>query len=312
MASPPGPWHNGGMTDTMQVFDRAAKRRQRRRAAGLAGDYDFLRAAVAERLLDRLDDIRRSFPLALVQGCDGDWLRARLGGHGGIETLVSLDAVPGASPLHVVGDEEFLPFAAGRFDLVIALLNLHWVNDLPGALIQIRRALKPDGLFLGAMLGGATLGELRQAWLTAEAEIEGGASPRVSPMAETLDGAGLLQRAGFALPVADSELLTVTYGDPFRLMQDLRGMGETNAALGRRRGFTRRATLMRMAELYRRQHAGPDGRIPASFEVITLTGWSPHESQQKPLRPGAAAHRLAAALDTVEFPLGDKAGPGRG
>ncbi|MFC3674431.1 methyltransferase domain-containing protein [Ferrovibrio xuzhouensis] len=299
------------MTDTMLVFDRAAKRRQRRRAAAMPGDHDFLRDAVAERLLDRLDDIKRSFPTALVQGCDSAWLRPRLGARGGIETLVSLDAVSSAAPLHVVGDEEFLPFAAGRFDLVIALLNLHWVNDLPGALIQIRRALKPDGLFLGALLGGATLNELRQAWLAAEAEIEGGASPRISPMADTLDGAGLLQRAGFALPVADSETITVTYGDPFRLMQDLRGMGETNAAIGRRRGFTRRATLLRMAELYRQQQAGPDGRIPASFEVITLTGWSPHESQQKPLRPGAAKQRLAAALDTVEFPAGDKAGPHR-
>src|SRR3546814_138502 len=161
------------------------------------------------------------------------------------------------------------------------------------------------------MLGGGTLNELRQAWLAAESEIEGGASPRISPMADTLDGAGLLQRAGFALPVADSETITVTYGDPFRLMQDLRGMGETNAAIGRRRGFTRRATLLRMAELYRQQQAGADGRIPASFEVITLTGWSPHESQQKPLRPGAATQRLADALDTVEFPAGDKAGPQR-
>jgi len=299
------------MTDNaMLVFDRAAKRRQRRRAARMGGDHDFLRDAVAERLLDRLDDIKRSFPAALVQGCDGNWLRERLQGRGGIETLVSLDSVPSAAPLHVVGDEEFLPFAAGRFDLVIALLNLHWVNDLPGALIQIRRTLKPDGLFLGAMLGGATLNELRQAWLAAESEIEGGVSPRISPMADTLDGAGLLQRAGFALPVADSETITVTYGDPFRLMQDLRGMGETNAAIGRRRGFTRRATLLRMADLYRQQQAGADGRIPASFEVITLTGWSPHESQQKPLRPGSAAHRLAAALDTVEFPLGDRTGPG--
>ncbi|WP_370156098.1 methyltransferase domain-containing protein [Ferrovibrio sp.] len=299
------------MTDTMQVFDRAAKRRQRRRAAALAGDHDFLRAAVADRLLDRLDDIKRRFPLTLVQGCDGAWLQPHLAGRGGIETLVSLDPVASAAPLHVVGDEEFLPFAAGQFDLVIALMNLHWINDLPGALIQIRRALKPDGLFLGAMLGGQTLTELRQAWLAAESEIEGGVSPRVSPMAETLDGAALLQRAGFALPVADSEMLTVTYGDPFRLMQDLRGMGETNAAAGRRRGFTRRATLLRMAELYRQRHAGEDGRIPASFEVITLTGWSPHESQQKPLRPGSAAHSLAAALDTVEYPLGDRTGPRR-
>ena len=287
----------------MQVFDRAAKRRQRQRAAALAGDYDFLRAAVAERLLDRLDDIRRDFPLALVQGCDAAWLQRHLGGRGHVERLVSMDAVGGAG-LHAVGDEEFLPFAEGRFDLVIALLNLHWVNDLPGALIQIRRVLKPDGLFLGALLGGSTLSELRQCWLAAEAEIEGGASPRISPMAETLDGAALLQRAGFALPVADSEIIPVTYGDAFSLMRDLRGMGETNAVLGRRKSFTRRATLLRMAELYQQRFAGADGRIPATFEMITLTGWSPHDSQQKPLRPGQATHRLADALGTVAHPIG--------
>lgn len=299
------------MNDTMQIFDRAVKRRHRQRAASQVAEYDFLRAAVADRLLDRLEDIRRRFPLALVQGCDAAWLQGRLQGRGGIETLVSMDAVPAGAPLHVVGDEEFLPFAGQRFDLVIALLNLHWVNDLPGALIQIQRALKPDGLFLGAMLGGTTLSELRQAWLAAESELEGGASPRVSPMAETLDGAALLQRAGFALPVADSEVIRVTYGDAFRLMHDLRGMGETNAVLGRRKTFTRRATLLRMAEVYQQHFPAEDGRIAAGFEVITLTGWSPHDSQQKPLRPGMAANRLAAALDTVEYPLGDRPAPKR-
>jgi NADH dehydrogenase [ubiquinone] 1 alpha subcomplex assembly factor 5 len=296
------------MTETMLVFDRAAKRRQRQRAALHAHDYDFLRDAVADRLLDRLDDIRRSFSTALVQGCDAAWLMRRLNGRGQIETLVSLDSTAGPG-LHVIGDEEFLPFGAGRFDLVIALLNLHWINDLPGALVQIRQSLKPDGLFLGAMLGGSTLTELRQSWLAAEAELEGGASPRVSPMAETLDGAALLQRAGFALPVADSERITVTYGDAFRLMRDLRGMGETNATRDRRKSFTRRATLFRMAEIYQQRFAGPDGRIPATFEIVTLTGWHPHESQQKPLRPGQAAQRLAAALDTQEYRLGDKPKP---
>lgn len=295
----------------MQIFDRAVKRRHRQRTASQAVEYDFLRAAVADRLLDRLEDIRRTFPLALVQGCDAAWLQARLLGRGGIETLVSMDAVPAATPLHVVGDEELLPFAERRFDLVIGLLNLHWINDLPGALIQIQRVLKPDGLFLGAMLGGATLSELRQAWLAAESELEGGVSPRVSPMVETLDGAALLQRAGFALPVADSEVIRVTYADAFRLMRDLRGMGETNAALDRRKSFTRRATLLRMAEIYQQKFPAEDGRIAAGFEVITLTGWSPHDSQQKPLRPGMAANRLAAALDTVEYPLGSRPAPNR-
>ncbi|WP_341894005.1 methyltransferase domain-containing protein [Ferrovibrio terrae] len=292
------------MSDTMQVFDRAAKRRQRQRViGGGAGDFDFLRVAVAERLFDRLDDVRRSFPRALVQGCNAPWLQPHLAGRGQIETLMTMDALPGGG-CHVIGDEEFLPFGEGQFDLVVGLLNLHWVNDLPGALIQIRRALKPDGLFLGAMLGGSTLTELRQSWLAAEAEVEGGASPRVSPMAETLDGAALLQRAGFALPVADSEVIPVTYADAFSLMRDLRGMGESNAVHDRRKHFTRRSTLFRMAELYQQRFAGADGRIPATFEVITLTGWSPHESQQKPLRPGQATHRLSDALGTVAYPVG--------
>lgn len=293
------------MTDSMVVFDRAAKRLQRRRAARTEGDYNFLRAAATERLLDRLDDVRRSFPLALVQGCDAAWLQPHLHGRGGIETLISMD-MTGKGARHVVGDEEFLPFGQSRFDLVLAILNLHWINDLPGALIQIRQALKPDGLFLGAMLGGATLTELRQSWLMAEAELEGGASPRISPMAETLDGAALLQRAGFALPVADNEKLTVTYADAFRLMRDLRFMGEANAVAGRRKTFTRRTTLFRTAELYQQHFGGSDGRIPASFEIIMLTGWHPHESQQKPLRPGAARTSLAAALDTEERARGDK------
>lgn len=293
------------MTDSMVVFDRATKRLQRQRAARAGGDYDFLRAAAAERLLDRLDDVKRRFPLALVQGCDAAWLQPLLQGRGGVETLVSMD-MAGAGGRHVIGDEEFLPFGENRFDLVVALLNLHWVNDLPGALIQIRQALKPDGLFLGAMLGGATLTELRQSWLAAEAELEGGASPRISPMAETLDGAALLQRAGFALPVADKEKLTVTYADAFRLMRDLRFMGEANAVSGRRRAFTRRATLFRMADLYQQNFADADGRIPASFEIVMLTGWHPHESQQKPLRPGAAKTSLASALETEERARGAK------
>ncbi len=293
------------MTDSMVVFDRAAKRLQRQRAARIQGDYDFLRAAAAERLLDRLDDVKRSFPLALAQGCSAAWLQPLLQGRGGIETLVSID-MAGAGGRHVVGDEEFLPFAPNRFDLILSILNLHWINDLPGALIQIRQALKPDGLFLGAMLGGATLTQLRQSWLAAEAELEGGASPRVSPMAETLDGAALLQRAGFALPVADNETLTVTYADAFRLMRDLRFMGEANVVTGRRKAFTRRVTLFRMAEIYQQRFADADGRIPASFEVIMLTGWHPHESQQKPLRPGAAKTSLAKALGTEERPRGDR------
>ncbi|WP_289052511.1 methyltransferase domain-containing protein, partial [uncultured Methylobacterium sp.] len=185
------------------------------------------------------------------------------------------------------------------FDLAVSLLALQHANDLPGALVQIRRALRPDGLFVGCLLGGRTLTELRQVLTQAESEVEGGASPRVAPFAEVRDVGGLLQRAGFALPVADVETVTVRYGDPFGLMRDLRAMGLTNA-LRERRGGLRRETLMRAAALYAERFADPDGRLRATFEMIWLSGWVPHESQQKPLRPGSAQARLADALGTVE------------
>ena len=177
---------------------------------------------------------------------------------------------------------------------------LHWVDDLPGVMAQIRRLLKPDGLCLVNLLGGATLTELRASLLEAEQEIYGGAWPRTAPMADIRDVGGLLGRAGLALPVADADRLTITYPDMFRLMADLRGMGEQNALLGRRRTPTARRMFLRAAEIYHDRFAGPDGRIPASFEIITLTGWAPHESQQTPLRPGSAAHRLADSLGTTE------------
>ncbi|MEK9706518.1 MAG: methyltransferase domain-containing protein, partial [Alphaproteobacteria bacterium] len=182
----------------------------------------------------------------------------------------------------LAANDEFLPFADASFDLVASCGVLHAVNDIPGALVQLRRMLKPDGLFLGALLGGDTLHELRHALIAAEAEIEGGASPRVAPFAELADAAGLLQRAGFALPVADMDTINVTYENAFRLMAELRGMGEANIRLDRRRTPTRRATLLRATEIYTEQFAGPDGRIPATFQVFFLTGWAPANSQPKP------------------------------
>ncbi|WP_428247977.1 methyltransferase domain-containing protein [Ferrovibrio sp.] len=289
------------MPETMLIFDPAAKRRQRRRAAARFAAHDFLHAEIAARLLDRLGDIRRQFPLALLQGVAPDWLGPRLDPASGIERLVGQGA-------DFIADEDLLPLADGKFDLVISLLNLHWVNDLPGALIQLQRSLKPDGLFLAAVFGGETLTELRQAWLQAESELEGGVSPHVAPMMTTYDGAGLLQRAGFALPVADAERINVTYGDVFALLRDLRFMGEGNALRDRRRGFTRRATLLRMAEIYAERFSGPDGRLTATFEVVMLTGWRPAPNQQQPLKPGSATLRLADALGTVEHKAGDKAG----
>jgi len=307
------------MDERIEVFDRRAVRRHRERAAETLVAHDFLLREVGDRLAERLDDVTRKFPLALDLGChDGALGRALggCGGRGGIETLVQSDLSPAMARKAADGDhpalaadEEALPFAEASFDAVFSLLSLHWVNDLPGALIQVCRALKPDGLFLAAMLGGETLKELRAALLEAEVEIEGGAGPRVSPFADVRDLGALLQRAGFALPVADVDDIEVSYPDALRLMADLRGMGEANAVADRRKGFSRRATLMRAAELYAERHAGSDGRVPATFQVIYLTAWAPHESQPQPLAPGSAKTRLAAALESKERSAGETADP---
>lgn len=261
------------------VFDRAAVRRHRDRAAPTLAGHDFLVRDVAERLCDRLDDVRRSFETALDLGCHTGQLGAVLRGRGGIRVLVQADLSPAmlarAGGLRVAACEEAQPFRAGAFDLVLSAMSLHWVNDLPGALRQIRYALKPDGLFLGAMLGGRTLIELRQVLADAEIAHAGGLSARLSPFADTRDAGNLLQRAGFTLAVADSETITVRYAEPLALLHDLRGMGETNAVAARRRGFFGRSTLAAALGLYRERFAGADGRLPATFEVIFLTGWAP-------------------------------------
>ena len=299
------------MADTQTIFDRRAVRRQRdRAAAGFAG-HDFLHREIADRLADRLRDVRRGF--ATVVNLGGGQTDPIPGAELTVNTNLSAgllraaDRRPGDAS--VAADEEFLPFADGSLDLVASCLALHWVNDLPGALIQVRRALKPDGLFIGAMLGGDTLIELRRALVEAEFETTGGSSPRTSPVADGADAGALLQRAGFALPVVDTDTITATYDDIFALMRDLRGMGEANAVVTRSRRFLRRDTLLAAAERYRALYAGPDGRIPATFQIIWMTGWAPHEGQQKSLRPGSAATRLADALDTTEKKTGDKAAP---
>jgi len=287
-------------SDSMTVFDRALVRRRRDRAApGFAG-HDFLFTEAAERLAERLDMVRRDFRRALDLGCHFGAAGRLAARTKRIETLVSCDLSPAmaarAGGLAVAADEEALPFADGGFDLVVSALSLHWVNDLPGALIQIRRALRPDGLFLGAMLGGGTLVELRRCLLEAELEITGGAAPRLSPFADLRDAGHLLQRAGFALPVVDAETVTVTWPDLFRLLADLRGMGETNAVLARSRRPLRRAVLLEAARRYAAGFAEPDGRIPASFQILYLSGWAPDPSQQQPLRPGSAKINLADVL----------------
>jgi SAM-dependent methyltransferase len=305
----------------MLVFDRSILRLRRERAAHHWHERAYLKRELAERLVERLGDVRRQFPLALDLGCHGGEIAQALAavgpGAGGIAMLVQSDLAEGfarhaatRAPA-VVADEEFLPFAAGAFNLVLSAMALHWVNDLPGTLVQIRRVLQPDGLFLGVLLGGETLWQLRSALATAESEVSGGLSPRVSPFADLRDGAALLQRAGFALPVADSERIEVRYSDALSLMKDLAAMGESNLVRERLPRFSGRAVLLRGAEIYAARHGGADGRVAATFEPIFLHGWAPHESQQQPLRPGSARLRLADALGTVERSAGEKTGRAR-
>jgi NADH dehydrogenase [ubiquinone] 1 alpha subcomplex assembly factor 5 len=298
-----GPVAEADDTPATALFDRRAWRAHRDRAARLAdtpGAVDFLHGEIAERLLDRLDLVNREFPVALDLGArDGAMARA-LAGRPGTERVVAAEPAAGfldrAGGWRVAADPELAPFRDASFDLIVSNLALHWTADLPGALVQLRRAVKPDGLLLAALFGGQTLVELRTALFEAELAEEGGVSPRVSPAVELADAAALLQRAGFALPVADSETIAVSYPDLFALMRDLRGMGETNALAGRRRSFLRRATLARAALIYAERFADAEGRIPATFEVLFLCGWAPHPSQPQPLPRGSATARLADAL----------------
>jgi SAM-dependent methyltransferase len=293
------------------IFDRLLLRARRRRAAA-AGPETFLLERVAADLAERLGAVLRRFDLVLDLGTPGDALRAALLRLPSIGTVISAQATLAAGETgeqrFVIADEEALPFAAAVFDLVVSVLSLQFVNDLPGALVQIRRALKPDGLFVAALAGGDTLTELRQSFAAAESEIEGGLSPRIAPFADVRDLGALLQRAGFALPVTDVDRITVRYGSLFALMHDLRRMGATNVLLDRRRKPLRRATLMRMAEIYAERFADADGRLRATFDIVWLSGWAPHPSQQQPLRPGSAQTRLADALGTQEISTGEKAG----
>ena len=292
------------------IFDRSLIRDHRRRAASF-GPATFLLDRVADDLADRLGAVLRRFELALDLGSPGEAVRAALMRSGTVGTIVAADTIaPSQRPSlpFVVAEEEALPFRDAAFDLVVSALALHVVNDLPGTLLQIRRALKPDGLFLAALYGGETLTELRQAFAAAESEIEGGISPRVAPFADLRELGALLQRAGFALPVADIDPVTVRYQDVFALMRDLRRMGATNALRDRRRAPLRRATLMRMAEIYGERFSGDDGRVRATFEIVWLLGWAPHPRQQQPLKPGSAQTRLADVLGAREISTGEKAG----
>jgi SAM-dependent methyltransferase len=294
------------MAESPIVFDRLLQRRRRQRAAALSPE-NFLLEHVAGELADRLGVVLRRFEIGIDLGTPGDAVRASLRRLGSVATIVGADVIVRSKPF-VIADEEALPFGDAAVDLVVSGLGLQFVNDLPGALTQIRRALKPDGLFLAALLGGETLTELRQAFAAAESEIEGGVSPRVAPFADLRQLGALLQRAGFALPVTDVERVTVRYDSAFDLMRDLRRMGATNPLVARRRAPLRRQTLLQMADIYARRFADGDGRIRATFDIVWLAGWAPHPDQQQPLKPGSAKTRLADALGTREISADEKAG----
>lgn len=302
------------MTTPPRLFDRTLHRRRLDRAAPHFGTANFLKRRAAEDTVQRLEAILRSFSRAVDLGArDGAFARAlgvsdaseRVGLL--IETDLSGAMLSGRPGLRVQMDEERLAFADESLDLVVSTLALHWANDVPGALIQIRRTLKPDGLFLGAILGGSTLTELRQALTEAEAELCDGAGLRVAPFADAYDAAGLLQRAGFALPVTDVDRVRVRYAHPLKLIADLRAMGETNALADRARQPISRRVLARACEIYLERFSEPDGRVAATFDIITMTGWAPHPDQQKPLKPGSAKMRLADALGGKEQSAGEAA-----
>lgn len=289
-----------------RLFDRDLVAHHRDRAAGCFDQYAFLLVRESTQLLERLEDVSRTFDCALDLGSHNGHAAQALIDSGKARTVLALERSHGMAKLAsargiptLVGDEEALPFKPDSLDLAVSLLSLHWVNDLPGALVQVRHALKPDGLFLGCLFGGGSLRELRTSLISAETAILGGASPRLSPLPGLQDMAALMQRAGFALPVVDLETVTVRYSHPLKLIEDLRGMGEQAAfardSSGGRSSLSRRL-LQATVEAYFDQFSDPDGKVRASFEVIWLSGWAPAASQPKPLRPGSGRASLADAV----------------
>ena len=303
------------MSAPPRLFDRSLHRARLDRAALDFAAADFLKARAAGDMVERIEIILRDFPVCvdlgsrngifsqILQSSDA---QPRVGTV--IETDLSGMMLAGRESLRLQVDEEALPFGVASLDLVVSSLALHWVNDLPGTLIQIRRALRPDGLFMAAIFGGQTLTELRQCLIEAESELSGGAGLRIAPFADAYDVAGLLQRAGFALPVADVDRVTVRYDHPLKLIHDLRRMGETNALADRQGRPLTRAVLARAMGLYQDRFSDPDGRVRATFDILTMTGWAPHPDQQQPLKPGSAKMRLADALGAIEQSAGEKPG----
>ncbi|MCA8900872.1 MAG: methyltransferase domain-containing protein [Hyphomonas sp.] len=286
-----------------RLFDRVRVARNRDRAAATYEDYAFLKDRVSSDLVERLQDTAHTFEQGLDLGChDGRLARAALGS-GRVAAMEAGDASAGmAAAARASGldarqmDEETPELPAGRYDLVLSALSLHWVNDLPGTLVRVRQAMKPDGLFLGALFGAGTLAELRECLMEAETEISGGAAPRLSPLPGLRDMAALMQRAGFALPVADRDSVVVRYQDPMRLLEDLKGMGERAAFQPEMIRPLPRRVLERAMALYHERHADPDGRVRASFEIVHVSGWAPAPGQPQPLKPGSATVSLAEAV----------------
>jgi SAM-dependent methyltransferase len=299
------------MSENHQLFDRGLLRRRRSRFAHELPQHEFLLSHVAAEIADRIGAVLREFPRALDLGAYHGMLGRAVAALPSVGEMIYAESAPALAALcprpSVVCDEDLLPFRDESFNLVVSGLALHRVNDLTGALVQIRRALRPDGLFVGAALGSRSLHELRYALLEAEAEEEGGASPRIAPFADVREYGALLQRARLALPVSDADLLTVTYPTPRDLMREIRAMGGGNVLAARRKGSLSRRTLERAEAIYRTRHATPDGRVMASFEIVYLMGWAPHASQQNPAAPGSATMRLADALGTTEHAAGGKA-----
>lgn len=275
--------------DSIVIFDRQALKKVRARTSEQLCAHDFLIQWTKENLFSRLQDIKRIFKNRLYFDRQGAALE-----------------LPHQKQKNIFLDEEFFPLRNESLDLIISTLTLHSTNDLPGCLLQMKKSLKPDGLFMAALFGGETLHELRASLMHAELELTDGASPRVFPFTDKQQMGALMQRAGYALPVVDSEIVTVTYDNIFKLMHDLRGMGESNIIVNRNRKPPARDLFMKAGQYYADHYSDPDGRIRATFEIIFVAGWSPHESQQKPLKPGSAQTRLADALKSEEIKTGDK------
>lgn len=299
------------MSDTPLLFDRRLLRARRARFAAEIEDREILIDHVAREIADRVAIMLRPFPKVLDLGAYHGVLGRKIAEIPSVEEVVFAESVLAFArrcPVPaLVCDEDVLPFKDNAFNLIVSGLALHRVNDLPGSLIQIRRALAPDGLFMAAALGADALRELRSCLLEAEEEIEGGASPRVAPFADVRAYGALLQRAGFALPVTDCEQIEVVYPSPRGLMHEIRALGGGNVLMSRSKRPLSRRVLSRAEELYQTRFSTPDGRITATFQFVFMSGWAPDPSQQQPLKPGSARSRLADALNTTEQPGGAKA-----